>query len=140
MTQINLEAGEAVILGVPCPLVSPSLAMACFGPARVHLGRSLLVCLAQSPQRENNNTKSRPLSDDQNTHKTNVSPALSFCNAPSVSTRSCGSEMTHPQEKKSLLSTTARAYFDSYFKRRSIFAQIYVRENNSDLARTSSVC
>lgn len=26
------------------------------------------------------------------------------------------------------------AYFDSYFKRRSIFAQIYGRENNSDLA------
>lgn len=34
------------------------------------------------PGRENNNTKSRLLSDDQNTHKTNVSPALSFCNAP----------------------------------------------------------
>lgn len=51
------------------------------GLAWVHLGRRRLVCLARGPERENNNTKSRPHSDDQNTHKANVSPTLSFCNA-----------------------------------------------------------
>lgn len=117
---------EAVILGVPSPVVSPSLAVAWFGLAWVHLKRRLLGGLAHSPQSENNNTKSRPLSDDQNTHKTNVPPTLSFCNALFVSLL-FGSEMTHPQVKSSD-STTACAYFDSYFKRRSIFAQIYGRE------------
>lgn len=92
------------------------------------------------PTEGNNNTKSRPLSDDQNTHtQTNVSPAPSFGNAPSCFCPLFGSEMTHPQVK-SLQSTTTRAYFDSYFKRRSIFAQNYGRGNNSDLASTSSVC
>ena len=92
MTQINLQARGAVIVRVPCSLVSPSLALAWFGLACVRPGRRLLVCLAHSPQKENNNTKSRPLTDDQNTHKTNVSPALTFCNAPSVSARSLGQE------------------------------------------------
>lgn len=41
-----------------------------------YLMRRLLVCLAQSPERENNNNKNRPLSKDQNTHKTNVSSTV----------------------------------------------------------------
>lgn len=49
------------------------------------------------------------------------------------------SEMTHPQVKR-LSTSTLCAYFDSYFKSGSIFAQIYWRGNNSDLASTSSVC
>lgn len=49
----NKPGGErhTVILGVPCLLVSPSLATAWFGLASVYLGRRLLVCLAQGPRR-----------------------------------------------------------------------------------------